>query len=306
MKGFRERLGRSLQPIGSVLGIALFGCSVAGAEPATLQFSYLPVSASHGAQEAMVVESGSWFTQRNLSHGAILVEHPKGTFLFDSGLGREVDAQYAENSSWARMLFGYTPVTPVIDQLESQGFDVHNLMAIIPSHLHWDHASGLVDFPGIPVWIQSAELDAAKAGHPPAYLDAQINDPRINWVPLELDNTPFLGFPRSKDLFGDARAVLVDLAGHTPGQVGLYLAPDNGHRYLFIGDATWTYKGVEENRPRPGFVQWLVGVDADPEATRAQVAFLHALHQKEPELVIVPAHDEWVAASLPHYPQFSD
>jgi glyoxylase-like metal-dependent hydrolase (beta-lactamase superfamily II) len=276
------------------------------AEGAALRFAYIPVSASHGAQEAMVVKSGSWLRQRNLSHGAILIEHPQGTLLYDTGLGREVDQQYEENSAWAKALFGYTQVTPVADQFEAQGFDYRQLKAIIPSHLHWDHASGLVDFPGVPVWTQPEELEAAKKGRPPAYLRSQIDDPRINWVKLTLDLKPFLGFSRSKDIFGDGRVVLVDLAGHTRGQTGLYLSLSSGQNYLFIGDATWTQKGIEDNMPRPGFVQWLVGVDADPEGALNQVAALHKLQQQYPRLTIVPAHDEFTAARLPHYPEFAE
>ncbi len=280
--------------------------TVAATEAPLLRFSYIQTGTSAGAQEAMVVASGSWFTRRTLSHGAILVEHPAGSFLFDTGLGQSIDGQFQENPWWAKQLFAYKNVVPARAQMAAQGYDVRRLMAIVPSHLHWDHASGIVDFPGVPVWIQPQELAAARLGGPPSFLAAQIGNLEIRWKEYTLIDPPFLGFDRSLDVFGDRSVVLVDLSGHTAGQVGLYLELPAGERYLFVGDATWTVKGVRDNSPRPVFVSWLVDVEHDKAASDAVITQLSALMKKDPALVIVPAHDELIAAKLPLFPQFSD
>jgi glyoxylase-like metal-dependent hydrolase (beta-lactamase superfamily II) len=303
------RLGRLKQShlARVVLVLSLVGAAVSvSAETDSVRFSYIPVSHAKGAQERMVVEGGSWFTRRSLSHGAILIEHPEGVLLYDTGLGKDIDSQFDENAWWAKALFAYTEVTPVHTQFAAQGFDYHRLKAIIPSHLHWDHASGLTDMPGVPIWIQTAELAAARQGHAPAYLRKQIDAPGLNWVNLELLPEPFMGFERSLDVFGDGRVVLVDLSGHTPGQVGLYLKINAEQRYLFIGDATWTREGVITNQPRPAMVQWLVKVDHDEPGADRRIAALHELSVNDPSLVIVPAHDERVAATLPRFPKFSE
>ncbi|MDX1757054.1 MAG: MBL fold metallo-hydrolase [Marinobacter sp.] len=287
----------------SAIGLLLPG--IAGAAADTVRFSFFETSQSKGAQEAMVVEDGRWFTRRHLSHGAILVEHPQGTLLYDTGLGTQVDEQFAVNSWLARQLFAYTEPAPVLTQMQQHQYPVSQLDAIIPSHLHWDHASGLVDFPGIPVLVQKEELDGARAGEKPGFLQSQITSDAIAWQYLELRDEPFLSFDRSLDLYGDGTVVLVDLSGHTPGQVGLYLKLSDTEQYLFIGDTTWVLEGVVNNQPRPGLIKLVTNVDGNEERARRRVSQVHRLLESHPELTLVPAHDERVAASLPHFPAFS-
>lgn len=279
--------------------------AIAAAAPDTVRFSFFETSQSKGAQEAMVVEDGSWFTRRHLSHGAILVEHPEGTLLYDTGLGTQVDEQFAVNSWLARQLFAYTEPSPVLTQMQQHEYPVEQLDAIIPSHLHWDHASGLVDFPGTPVLVQKEELEAARAGEKPGFLQSQISSDTLDWQYIELRDEPFLNFDRSLDLYGDGTVVLVDLSGHTSGQVGLYLKISDTEQYLFIGDTTWVLEGVMNNQPRPGLIKLVANVDGNEEQARRRVSQVYRLRENHPELTIVPAHDERVAATLPHFPAFS-
>ena len=96
----------------------------------------------------------------------------------------------------------------------------------------------------------------------------------------------------------DGTLVLVDLSGHTAGQVGMFVNLPSGKRLFLIGDTSWTERGVEQNKPRPVFVQWISHVDSDRERNSEQLKRIHELHQRDPELLIVPAHDEVVAAGL--------
>ncbi|OZG74541.1 MBL fold metallo-hydrolase [Hahella sp. CCB-MM4] len=272
---------------------------------APVRFSYIETSQSKGAQEAMVVKGGSWWSRRHLTHGAVLIEHPQGTLLYDTGLGTKVDEQYAVNSWLTKQLFAYTQPHPVVTQLQENHYPVENIDAIIPSHLHWDHASGLVDFPGTPVWVQQRELEAARAGEKPSFLDSQLSSDTINWHFIELTNTPFLGFSNSLDIYGDGSVVLVNLSGHTAAQVGLYLKLSEDRQYLFIGDTTWTLEGVINNKPRPGMLKLVVDLEDNQTLAEERIAQVHKLYESRPQLAIVPAHDERVAATLPHFPVFS-
>lgn len=283
----------------------LFGLNAHATNPTDVQFSVITTARSGGAQEAMVVQSGSWFTQRQLVHVAVLIQHPQGDLLWDSGIGSEVEEQMENFAFWEKQLFKIQDINPARQQMEQAGYQFDRLKAIIPSHMHWDHASGLEDFIGTPIWIQADELEAAREGKPPAFVQTQFDSSQLRWEFIELASNKILGFQRSLDIYGDGSAILLDLSGHTRGQLGLLLTTQDKGRFLFIGDTTWAIEGVNRNKSRPVFVDWLAGIDDDFDKNAKVVDALYQLHQAHPDITIVPAHDERVAADLPAYPEFS-
>ena len=267
-------------------------------------FSAMKTANSSGTLEAMVVSGGSVFEVRKLAHVSVLVSHPKGDFLWDTGLGRDVAEQMEVFGFLDKQLFKVENHAPARDQLEKNGYDFSRLKMVIPSHMHWDHVSGLEDFLGVPVWVQPQSMEEAHAGLPPGFVASQFDSDQIVWNMLTLNDTEYEGFSKSLDIYGDGKAVLVDLSGHSHGHLGLFLNLSPEQRYFFIGDATWVYEGVENNSSRPSIIKWLVGVDADFEQNADMVKRIHAIHQRLPDLKIVPAHDERVMLSLPAYPAF--
>jgi glyoxylase-like metal-dependent hydrolase (beta-lactamase superfamily II) len=271
--------------------------------PAGLRFSVVPTASSRGALEALIVAGGSWWRQRQPVQVAILIDHPKGTLLFDTGLGRQVDAQFAVNTWLDRQFFAYGDVHPAVDQLAAAGWPASRIRMVLPSHMHWDHVSGLPDFPDAEVWVSAAERAGAEHGAPPGFLRSQFAGVR-HWRELRFDGGPWLDFPASHDVFGDGSVVLVPLAGHTAGQVGLCLSLPSGQRYLFTGDVTWTREGIERAADRSWLLRRLVHVDHDARENQQAIVHLHQLMRAHPELTLVPAHDEHLIATLPRFPQF--
>lgn len=272
----------------------------------SVKFSVLVTAESSGSLEAIVVEDGSWLTKRKLVQTAVMVKHDQGEFLFDSGIGRQYAEQMSVFSLFEKQLFKIENVDPARDQLERQHYDSTDLMAIIPSHMHWDHASGLEDFKGVPVWVQKNSYEEAMSGKPPGFVISQYDDPALAWHDLSLTDGPYENFEHSLDLFNDGRVVLVDLSGHTAGQLGMFINLDSGKRYFFIGDTSWAALGIKKNKPRPAFVNWLVTVDSNYEKNSQVVQQVHDFSVANPEVLIVPAHDELVIAQLPRYPIFSE
>ena len=301
----RTAIIKCLMVMLSLISAGVQASDYAAKSESNISFSALKTAHSSGSLESMVVAEGSYFNIRNLAHVAVLVRHPKGDFLWDTGIGENIVEQMEVFSFFDKQLFSIDELNPAKAQLSQQGYNSDDLMAIIPSHMHWDHASGIEDFLGVPVWIQAPALEEAMQGQPPGFVLSQYDDERINWEVSELTDGPYHGFTKSKDIYGDKSAVLVDLSGHTYGQFGLFLNLDNGEKYFFIGDTTWVLEGVEENQPRPNIVQWLVGVDVEIEMNSVLINQIHKLSLAEPELIIVPAHDENVLARLPKYPAFS-
>ena len=96
--------------------------------------------------------------------------------------------------------------------------------------------------------------------------------------------------------------VLVPMQGHTPGSVGLFLTLDDGRRFFFTGDTSWRLEGFTGPREK----YWLSKrmVDNDPEGTRGQLEKVHRLLQEQPQLRVIPAHDEAVQRQLGYYPKW--
>lgn len=273
--------------------------------PQGLGFSVLRTGESAGTVEALVVAGGSWFAPRKPVHVAVLVRHPQGSLLFDTGLGRQVEQQFAVNGVIDREFFGYRAEEPAAAQLARHGVPVGSLKAIVPSHMHWDHVSGLADFPDTEVWVQNVEREQAGLGHPPAFLHSQFSGVK-RWRELSFAATPHMGFGGQRDVFGDGSVVLVPLAGHTAGHVGLFLHLPSGRRYFFTGDVTWTIEGLQRPADRPWLTRTAVKLDHDNADNRRAIVQIHRLMQRHPQLTVVPAHDENVARTLPRFPTYQE
>jgi glyoxylase-like metal-dependent hydrolase (beta-lactamase superfamily II) len=100
---------------------------------------------------------GSFFDRRDFSMAGTLVKHPKGDLLIDTGFGRHIDEQFRTMPVAFRAITSYSLWQPATDQLKATGYDPHSLHAILLTHSHWDHVSGLPDFPEVPVWITAQE-----------------------------------------------------------------------------------------------------------------------------------------------------
>ncbi|MEH6449713.1 MAG: MBL fold metallo-hydrolase [Oleispira sp.] len=270
---------------------------------APFRISLIHTAQSAGSPEALVVEGGSWTKIRKLLHGSLLIEHPEGNLLFDTGLGRQIDQAFAHNSWWQRQLFAYENVNPALDQMQAQGLSEQHVSAIILSHLHWDHTGGLPDFPNTPVWVQPQGLDQAQhRAHRPAFLPELLEN--AQWSELALSKQEYFGFEQTLDIYQDGRLILVDLSGHSEGQVGLFVNLDSGRQLFFIGDSSWVIEGIKENKPRPSIVDLISPVDWSREMNDDVIEKIHNLSLKNPALVIVPAHDEIVAKKIAKFPQY--
>lgn len=285
-----------------LLSSLLFSVPVAAAG---VQLSLISTAENNGAIEGMVVEGGNWLRIRHMRQHVVVIKHPRGTLLLDAGVGRATPKAFQRNSSLNRMLFGFGKHEPAVDQLAAHGVRPNDINAILVSHLHWDHAGGLPDFPGVPVWVQAAELVAADQGTPPSYI-GEHKDAAIAWRPYEMPMQPYEGFERSLDVMGDGTLMLVDLPGHTPGHSGLFVAAANGKRYFFSGDVTWAARGLEQQKSRPAFTRWLTGVDWNAARNAETIARIAAVKARLPELIVVPAHDEVASKVLPTFPTFTE
>ncbi|MEV0356192.1 MBL fold metallo-hydrolase [Nocardia sp. NPDC050697] len=257
----------------------LAGLQLADPPPAraTVALTVITQATMH-APTTIVAEGTRDLGRTTLVMGSFLVEHPKARFLIDPALCSGVHERVLPELPFPVPLL-VAPEKPVLglaDALAARDVAVESIEFVLPTHLHWDHVSGLLELPErVPLRLPAAERDWALAG-PRAPIGVARGPLRGRTTePLELDGPPVFGFPRSHDLFGDGSVLLVDLHGHTPGSVGVLLAVDDGSRVLLAGDAVWSKIQVDtlrEKAPMPGQL-----FDADRDAAFATIHRLHAL-----------------------------
>lgn len=228
------------------------------------------------------------FSPRRVANAmtSYVIQHPEATFLVDPAYcldaGRRAIAQLP-----AALRIAVRPpsetiatVTGLASRPELPAPDF-----ALPTHAHWDHVCGLLDFPGLPVQLHSTEHDWIFAGPvaPVGGVRDSLRDRPV--VRYDLDGPPVLTFPRSRDLFGDGSVVLVDLAGHTPGSVGVLAHTGRGW-VLLAGDAAWHHLQIDRIRQKAAYPGDFADADRD-ETFRS----LHRLHRIRHAVTIVPTHD---------------
>lgn len=261
--------------------------------PAAMRIAAIS-SGSTQSTAAMAYEGGRGDDKRTFVAGAILVDHPKGRLLFDAGYGRDLAQHFKAAPKIMQMSVKPVLIEPVAAQLAAAGVAPSSLKAIILTHAHWDHVSGVADLPGVPVWVSRAEMAFVNSGDDAGTLARQIG--LRDYRAYDFKDGPYQGFDGSWDVFGDGSVVLVPAPGHTPGSIVAFVNTPDGRHYALIGDTAWQAEGVALPAQKPLLTRF---VDHDAAATRAMLEKLHALKAAQPDLVIVPAHDARVWATLP-------
>jgi glyoxylase-like metal-dependent hydrolase (beta-lactamase superfamily II) len=160
---------------------------------------------------------------------SILLRHPQGNVLFDTGCHPAVAADPA--SRWHGMEKFMTPIMPpgenVLTGLKAIGVAPDDIDVVVCSHLHPDHCGCNTFFKRATCMVHANEVAAARA--PDA---VQMGFLAGEWdVGLPLDEVT-----GERDVFGDGRIVLIPLPGHTRGSMGARVALDRDGEFLLASD----------------------------------------------------------------------
>jgi glyoxylase-like metal-dependent hydrolase (beta-lactamase superfamily II) len=201
----------------------------------------------------------------------LLIETNRGLVLVDTGFGRrDVEAPNRRFSPLFRAVLGVRldPRRTALAQVKALGFSPTDVRDIVLTHLDFDHAGGLEDFPEANVHVMRTELDAARR---PRGLTARGRysqpqwDEVKNWHVYDGNGERWFGFEAVRDLNGlPPEILMVPLPGHTWGHAGVAIATPQGW-LLHAGDAYMFRHEVDrdERRCPPGVrvLQRIMAVD---------------------------------------------
>lgn len=254
--------------------------------PAGMAIYVLPTGVNHRTA-AFAYRGGSPWEKWDSVSNAVLVRHPQGDVLIDTGFGRTIRSQLEAMPLLFRLATDLEQSRPAADRLDAAGYDSKHLRFILLTHAHWDHVSGVPDFPGVPVLVTAAEHRFIyDGGFPNA--PARNIDPR-RFQDYGFDGAPYLGFDQSRDLYGDGSIVIVPAPGHTPGSVVVFVTLPGGSRYAFVGDLVWQLEGLARREERPWLEARVLG--EDPTSVQQSMRRLSAIAMRYPQINIVAAHD---------------
>jgi glyoxylase-like metal-dependent hydrolase (beta-lactamase superfamily II) len=265
--------------------------------------------AGHSSQrERLARRGGSWRSVQFPATVAVITGS-SGTVLYDTGYAqRYLDATRPMPE---RLYHGLIPgvVAPgesAVEQLAARGIRAAAVTTVVLSHLHADHSSGLLDFPG--ARIVTAEEPATPPGRRahgrlwsttahgvlPGTLPDDYLARRVDPTTLPIVETGLPGLAGGYDVVGDGSIVAVPLPGHSPGHLGLWLPVTQGPPVLLVGDAVWLRATLGGDLPpRP-----VIATMHDPDAYARTITTLRRLADARPDILVVPSHcQDTVAAA---------
>ena len=276
-----------------------------GKEGATVKLHPLLSGRARAPTAALLRESGRLAWRRALGLGvgkdgfmpipiqAFLVEHPGvGLVLIDTGLHASVAVKPRESFGRVTILafpeLQMDPSQALPAQLRERGLDASAVKAVVMTHLHVDHASGISEFPDATFVVSKAEWEAATSqGQTHGYVTRQF-DHAFDYRLLDFegpDTSSFAGFARSFDLFGDGSVRAVYTPGHTLGHMSVVVRTARDE-VLVAGDAMYLRRTLDDTH--------LPYRTEDEHVFRRSLREIRQYATETPGALIIPGHD-WEA-----------
>ena len=246
-------------------------------------------------------------TSHGLLHGHIgchclLIETDAGLVLVDTGFGSRDIERRSRLSGFFRFLNQpqFRDGETAARQIRGLGYDPADVRHILISHLDFDHAGGLEDFPNATVHLTAREKEVADEQRGGAFVGTRRYRPGqwddvTKWALYPMGRGErWMGFDAVRDLDGlPPEILLVPLAGHTWGHSGV--AVDTGAGWLFYASDAYFFRGEvgsPERRCPPGMRLYQRMMEVDRDARMRNQARIRQLSLEHDEDVdVFCAHD---------------
>lgn len=179
------------------------------------------------------------FPRWRIGTPCILLETDRGLALVDTGLGLHDYQSPTRTVRFFRADFGILsdPGQTAVRQLARLGYRPEEVHDIIQTHLHFDHAGGLPDFPHVLVHVHRLEFQAAQ--NPRGWIELAYDRKDIEhnprWVLYDQPTADWRGLAAIPLPFAP-EMYLIPLFGHTRGHCGVAIRANDGWVFQ-CGDA---------------------------------------------------------------------
>ena len=201
----------------------------------------------------------------------LLIETNQGLVLIDTGFGqRDIKAPLSRLSPFFMNLnrIKFEQKYTAVAAIEQLGLNPRDVRHIVLTHLDFDHAGGLEDFPEATVHVMLSEIEAAQERQgfisSRRYRPGQWDEVK-NWKYYSAGGEPWFGFEAVRNLEGlPPEILLIPLVGHTRGHAGIAIETSEGW-LLHAGDAYFYRHEVGSPKrvctPALRAYQWMMEVD---------------------------------------------
>lgn len=157
-----------------------------------------------------------------------LVKSPDHTVLIDTGMAPGADR-----------VPGLHRGPAVVDSLRALGVSPQSVRTVVLTHLHYDHAGGVRDFPRAEYVLQKSEVDNVGPGRlfDPADVDYLLGSNRLELVDGDAELAPGMSVHH--------------VGGHTPGMQVVRVRTELGH-VVVASDASHFHEHIQRRRLCPG------------------------------------------------------
>jgi glyoxylase-like metal-dependent hydrolase (beta-lactamase superfamily II) len=234
-----------------------------------------------------------------VAHCLLLETDAHGLVLVDTGIGvRDIRDTRRLGPFFGRAMAIDATRTHMaaLSQVEALGFRPADVRHLVLTHLDFDHAGGLPDFPAATVHVQANEqaaaLGRATFNQRQRYRSVQFAHGPA-WETYDMLGEPWRGVPAVRQLAGLPPEILaIPMSGHSRGHAAI--AVDTGSGWLVHAGDAYFHRSVIERGDASGMPWALRGIERfiafDYPRVRANHALLADL-AKHDDVTIFSAHD---------------
>ncbi len=244
----------------------------------------------------------SGFGPSRLTCQCLLIEAGNELVLVDTGFGtRDVRDARSRIAGFFRGLnnIRFDPQETAVAQIRRLGLKPEDVRHIVLTHLDFDHAGGLDDFPQATVHLFEPEAQAARERRSPLargrFRPQQWQDGGP-WREYGVSGERWFGFEAVRGLQGlPPEILMVPLPGHTAGHCGVAVQGETGWK-LLAGDAYFHHSEIEPARPPTplGARAYQLMMEVDHSKRMANQARLRDLaREHSTEIDIFCSHDPY-------------